>query len=159
MVRSFRIGCGRLIIYLFCGNDERPCGILNLVSENPDGGICPTRPERVPAPHRVIKESRREVLVLMRWPFECEGHAPKDAMGGARMAWPTPFTFDDLVHACYEESKRAWDDGRREIASVTLPEGVFPELTQMQNPVTRSIIPVQRVPLITVGAEWVSRVP
>jgi hypothetical protein len=72
-------------------------------------------------------------------------------------AWPTPFTFDDLVDAFHQECRRAWDDGHREVASVTLPAGVFPELAQLQNPVTRTIILVQRVPLVTIGGRH--RVP
>jgi hypothetical protein len=66
---------------------------------------------------------------------------------------PAPFTLDDLYDAVFQACKQAWDDGHREIASVTLPEGVLPELASLQNPITRTLIPVVRVPLVAVGEE------
>jgi hypothetical protein len=70
---------------------------------------------------------------------------------------PPPFTLDDLYEAVSRACKEAWDDGHREVASVTLPEGVLPHLGQLQNPVTRTAIPVRRAPLITIGGRH--RVP
>jgi hypothetical protein len=71
--------------------------------------------------------------------------------GNAAFPWPAPFTLDSLYDAVAQASKQAWDDGHREIASVTLPEGVLPELASLQSPITRAMIPVRRVPLVTIA--------
>ena len=68
---------------------------------------------------------------------------------------PPDFTWNGFVHAVYEACKAAWDDGRREIESVTLPEGAFPAIGELQNPITRSLIPVKRLPLVKVASKTV----
>ena len=74
---------------------------------------------------------------------------------------PEPLTLDVLYRAFAGKCKAAWDEGLatdglpRGIASVTLPEGVLPGLSQLLNPLDKTIVPVVRVPLVTV-AERVS---
>jgi hypothetical protein len=64
-----------------------------------------------------------------------------------------PFTFDDLYELFARDCVRAWDAGLAAngrpgvITSVTLPEGVFPGLTQLLSPMDRAKVPVHRVPL------------
>lgn len=68
----------------------------------------------------------------------------------------TPFTFDGLYESFARRCAVAWDVGLElngrpgRLTSITLPEGVFPGVSQFLNPVDRSLVPVVRVPLFAV---------
>lgn len=70
---------------------------------------------------------------------------------------PEPFTLDGLFDLFSVVCRKAWDDGIARdarpgaVKSVTLPEGVLPGLSQLQNPMDASIVPVRRVPLCQVA--------
>ena len=58
------------------------------------------------------------------------------------------YSFDAFVKAVNEACAKAWDNGHQTVR-ITLPEGVFPHLATMQNPMTREIIRIERVPMFT----------
>jgi hypothetical protein len=66
---------------------------------------------------------------------------------------PAPYTLGTFLDAYYEACKKAWDDpgpdGVRQEPSITLPEGLWPDLAKVVNPVTRTMTPVRRVPMFT----------
>lgn len=68
---------------------------------------------------------------------------------------PSPYSLSDLLGAFGEACGEAWDtpgsNGIGQEPSVTLPDGLWPELEYLVNPVTRSMTPVQRVPMF----DWV----
>ncbi len=68
-------------------------------------------------------------------------------------ATKAPFTHQEFTQAFYQAfydlCKKAWDDDRKRVA-VTLPEGVFPGLGFLRNPITAESVEVRRVPMFEV---------
>ncbi len=64
-------------------------------------------------------------------------------------AMEAPFTYREFTQAFYALCKEAWDDGHKRVA-VTLPEGVFPGLDFLRNPITAESVEVRRVPMFEV---------
>ena len=62
---------------------------------------------------------------------------------------PSPYTFGTFLDAYYEACRKAWEEPGRCEPSITLPEGLWPDLAKVVNPFTRSVTPVQRVPMFT----------
>lgn len=55
-------------------------------------------------------------------------------------------TFTQFLKLVSNECIKAWDNGKGDPYRVCLPHGVFPYVTEIVNPVTRSVIRVKRVP-------------
>jgi hypothetical protein len=76
---------------------------------------------------------------------------------------PSPYTLGAFLDAYYEACKKMWDDAEpsavRHQPSITLPEGLWPDLARVVNPITRELTPVQRVPMFGCPAEPVTSAP
>lgn len=68
---------------------------------------------------------------------------------------PAPFTIGAFLHAFEGACVQAWDkgepDGARYEPGVTLPDGLWPELEIVLNPITRSPTRIHRVPMFAWG--------
>lgn len=72
------------------------------------------------------------------------------------MSGPAPFTFAAFLGAWYEACAKEWDipdpvTGVRGEPLAVLPEGVFPGVTEIVSPVTRSVVKIKRVPMFPRG--------
>lgn len=56
--------------------------------------------------------------------------------------------FDDFYLAWADACLAAWKE-KRTSPTVTLPDVLFPHLAELQNPVTRQMVPIQRIPTFT----------
>jgi hypothetical protein len=72
----------------------------------------------------------------------------------ARLPEPAPYTLAAFLEAWNAACVQAWDEDDT-TPSVTLPEGVLPELASVLSPVTAEMVEVQRVPVFT----WERREP
>ena len=62
-----------------------------------------------------------------------------------------PYTLGDFSREIDEACNAAWENGRHEIATIQIPNGLFPDLAEYRNPVTRSIIQVRHVSMLNTG--------
>ncbi len=62
-----------------------------------------------------------------------------------------PYTLDDFTRDVYKACKKAWEDGRNEIAVIDIPNGMFPNVTEFRNPITRTVIEVRHSNMISNG--------
>jgi len=65
---------------------------------------------------------------------------------------PDDYSWDAFMQAFASACARAWNDGHKKV-TVTLPEGVFPEIASLQSPVTRDIVGIIRVPMFITVTE------
>lgn len=69
-----------------------------------------------------------------------------------RLSWPPPgndphvedYTLIAFHQEVAEACKEAWENDHDDLTVVAIPSGMFPGLMEMVNPVTRSMIRVQR---------------
>lgn len=54
------------------------------------------------------------------------------------------YTLINFHQEVAEACKEAWEDNRDDLTVVAIPRGMFPGLMEMINPVTRSVIRIQR---------------
>ena len=62
-----------------------------------------------------------------------------------------PYTLTDFMNEITEACKAAWEGGRNEICVIRVPNGMFPNVTECRNPITRSIIKIERVTMFDTG--------
>jgi hypothetical protein len=64
---------------------------------------------------------------------------------------PATFTFGVFLNAFYDACTKMWDESGpgepRHQPSVTLPDGLWPEVASLTSPLTGEQVPVQRVPM------------
>lgn len=59
-----------------------------------------------------------------------------------------PYTLDDFMKEIGQACEKAWLSEWRDIVSIKLPMNLFPCLAEIRNPITRSVIKVERVELL-----------
>jgi len=78
---------------------------------------------------------------------------------------PEPFTLDSLYKAFSAACKDAWDKGLAErgrpygIEAIVLPEEVLPRLSQLQNPMDKTLVPVRRTAMFEAGEAFMFPIP
>lgn len=58
------------------------------------------------------------------------------------------YRFETFTQEFQQACQAAWLDGVRDVTVVRLPRGLFPELAELVNPITRSVVVVERVDLV-----------
>lgn len=59
------------------------------------------------------------------------------------------YSFIEFLDAFGKTCQAAWTDGLKDVTTITLPQGLFPNVMELVNPVTRSIVTIERVDLIS----------
>jgi hypothetical protein len=62
-----------------------------------------------------------------------------------------PYTLTEFIHDLDAACKKAWEEGWNDIAVVNLPCGMFPNLAEYRNPITRNVIKIRHVNMISSG--------